>query len=134
MLGDKCATLRRQSGIVGPGENHRLDQRHELIAGRGAQETDPRVLIALQQNDGRDLLDPILPGAILFEHEVHFFERKVIVEADDLVQHLFGNHHRVGSAKGLGEEEQSNVILDDREMTAYGLPVLFRKQRHGTGV
>jgi hypothetical protein len=69
--------------------------------------------------------------ALLIEDEVHFLERQEIVEVHDLVEHLSGHARRFRRADCLSEEQEPYGVLDDRQVSADGLAVLFREQRHG---
>ena len=98
--------------VVRARENHRLDERHELVARRRPQEAHAGVFVAREQHDRRNVLDAVLSRPLPFEDEIDLFDANEVVEAGDFVQDLPRDERRFGRTDGLREQQQRDWLLN----------------------
>ena len=100
-------------------EQHRLNERHELVAGRRAEKADLRIalgagLVLADDGNRRHAIDAVLRGLVGLEDEVDFFDRDLVGQRRQLVENL--PRLQAGlAAERLREEQQTHRAVHLRE-------------------
>ena len=123
--------LVRELSLALGDELDRLQQRHELVAGRNAEETDGVVaVVRAQDGDGRDLVDMELLGQGLVADEVAHFDRDLVGQ----LGHFLGDLARLRAHLALellGEDQQLDRAGQIAEHFADLFAGVVIHQRHG---
>jgi len=100
---DLAAILFGEARRPAADEQHRLDERHELVACGRAEESNARVAnltvaVRRDERDGRYAIDAELPCLVPVENQVCFLDRDLVGERRELVENLTGLRTRFAAA------------------------------------
>jgi hypothetical protein len=98
--------------IASAGNEDRLDESDELVAGRGAVHPHPGVLPLGEDDNRRRHGDAVLAPIVGIENEVLLDHFDLVVEAGDFVEDLFGDEAAFAPPDGLREEQDRDRFLE----------------------